>query len=56
MVLASAIGLWLVRCEGLPFCIIKLLDWFSMKREFVSVYNNGGKIDRVIYGSEGAYF
>ena len=22
------------------FCIVKLLDWFSMMREFVFVYNN----------------
>ena len=40
MVLASAIGLWFVSCDGLPFCIVKLLDWFSMMREFIFVYSN----------------
>ena len=39
MVLASAIGVWFVSCNGLPFYIIRLLDYFFMMREFVFIYS-----------------
>ena len=41
---------------GYLSCIVKLLDLFSMIREFVFVYNSVEKIGRVVCGSVEAFF
>ena len=41
---------------GYLFCIVKLLGYFSMMREFVFVYNNVYRIGRVVFENVGAYF
>ena len=56
MVLANAIGMWLVSCEGLPFLYNKTVRLVFHDVGIFFVYSNVGKIGKVVCGSEGAYF
>ena len=41
---------------GYHFCIVGLLDWFFMMREFVFVCGSVERIGRIVCGSVVAYF